>query len=164
MLQPFEQFKFVYLNKLIQLKKRYLVSQSYKRAKDPFSEEEKIDILLSDYADLGQAKLHLNAVRNDKYHAILDLENDSHLEKLHEMMREGSKYRLFWAVVSSANDLENAVNAEYKDNMRRYIERNTNWRIDRDTTLHPSLQISFGELFIVLKYGSQTIRVKFEDI
>lgn len=164
MLQPFEPFKFIYLQKLRQLKKQYLVSQSYKRAVDHFCDEVKTDILLTDYDDLGQAKIHLNAVKTDKYAALLDLENPAHLAKLEEMLGEGSKYRLFWAVVTSAKELEQRVNNGYKDQMRRYIKTNTNWRIGSDATLHPSLQISFGELFIVLKYGSQTLRIKFEEI
>ncbi|MGN6438398.1 MAG: hypothetical protein ACTHMM_17780 [Agriterribacter sp.] len=164
MLQPFEHFKHIYLNKLIQLKKRYLVSQTYKRAKDHLSEEEKIDILLSDYSDLGQAKIHLNAVKTDRFHALLDLEKPEHLDKLKEMMQEGSKYRLFWAVVRSAKELEASINGRFKDHMRRYIAKNTTWRIKGDATIHPSIQISFGELFLVLKYGSQTLRVKFEEI
>lgn len=164
MLQPFELLKFVHLQKLRQLKKRYLVSQTYKRAVDHFSDEVKTDILLTDYDDLGQAKIHLNAVKTDKYAALLDLENPKHWAKLEEMLGEGSKYRVFWAVVRNAKDLENAVNAKYKDHMCRYITKNTYWRIKGDQTLHPSLQISFGELFILLKFGSQTIRVKFEEI
>lgn len=164
MLQPFESFKYIYLQKLKQLKRHYLVSQTYKRAVDHFSDELKTDILLSDYSDPGQAKIHLNAVKADKYAALLDLEKPDHMSKLQEMMQEGSKYRLFWAVVRSASDLEKAVNAKYKDHMRRYITVNTNWRIRGDDTIHPSLQISFGELFIVLKYGSQRLRVKFEEI
>jgi len=28
----------------------------------------------------------------------------------------------------------------------------------------PSIQLSFGELYIILKHGSQQIRIKFEEI
>ena len=164
MLQPFEPFKLIYLNKLIQLKKHYLVSQTYKRAADHFPDEIKTNILLSDYDDPGQAKIHLNAVKTDEYAALMNLENPDHIAKLLEMMHHGAEYRLFWAVVKSATDLENVVKAKYKYHMRRYIKSNTDWRIGGDTLLRPSLQISFGELFIVLKFGIQTIRVKFEEI
>src|ERR1700761_8289999 len=105
MLQPFEIFTPLYIKRLRELKKRYLVSQYYKRGLDHFSNG-KAPLLLSDYDDLGLAKVHLNAVRNDKFAAILDLENEKHLAKLNEMLTEASSYRLYWAVVKSAKDLQ----------------------------------------------------------
>ena len=42
--------------------------------------------------------------------------------------------------------------------------KNTNWRISANEAIRPSLQVIYGELFIVLKRGSQTLRVKFEEI
>jgi hypothetical protein len=164
MFQPFEQFKTIYVEKLIGLKKSYLVSQTYKRANDPFAEEDKIDILLTDYDNLGAANIHLNAVKHDKFSAILDLENPKHKAKLVEMLSPSSKYNLFWSVVRSSKELQQRINTKYKDNMRRYIERNTNWRIGRDTIIYPSAEVTFGELFIVLKYSGQTLRIKFEEI
>jgi hypothetical protein len=164
MFQPFEPFKTIYVDKLIGLKKRYLVSQSYKRTFKLFVEEHKIDVLLTDYDNLGAANIHLNAVKHDKYAAVLDLENPKHKQKLLEMLSPTSNYNLFWSVVKSSKGLQQRINAKYKEHMRRYIEKNTNWRISRDTTLYPSVEVTFGELFIVLKYASQVLRIKFEDI
>jgi hypothetical protein len=164
MFQPFEQFRTIYVDKLIGLKKRYLVSQSYKRAFNHFAQEHKIDILLTDYDNPGAANIHLNAVKHDKYAAVLNLENQKHKQKLLEMLAPTSNYNLFWSVVKSSKELQQRINAKYKENMRRYIEKNTNWRIGRDTTLYPSVEVTFGELFIILKYSSQTLRIKFEEI
>ena len=164
MLQPFELFKIEYIDRLLNLNKRFLVSQTYTRVAGHFSDEQKISLLVSDYDDLGLAKVHVNAVKHDRYAAILDLKKLEHRKKLGEMLLENSKYRIFWCIVKSAKDLEARVNMRWKENMRRYIDKHTNWRIDRDTALRPSLQVTFGELFIILKYGSQTLRVKFEEI
>jgi hypothetical protein len=164
MLQPFELFKVAYIERLTGLKKRYLVSQAYPRGYNHFADEQKTNILLSDYDILGGANIHLNAVKHDKYAAILDLEKPAHKKKLAEMLEPDSKYRVFWAVVKSKKELEERINLRYKENLRRYIEKHTNWRIDRDSTIKPSVQVTFGELFIILKYASQTLRIKFEDI
>lgn len=164
MFQPFEQFRSIFVDKLIGLKKRYLVSQSYKRAYNHFADEHKIDILLTDYDSLGGANIHLNAVKYDKYAAVLDLENPKHKQKLLEMLSPTSNYNLFWSVVKSTKELQQRINAKYKENMRRYIDKNTNWRISRDATIYPSVEVTFGELFIVLKYAGQTLRIKFEEI
>jgi hypothetical protein len=166
MLQPFEEFKADYIDRLMQLGRRYLVSQTYSRVKEidagrPFA---RINLLVSDYAELGEAKLHHNAVRNDRYASIINLMHPPHVEKIREMLKAESGYRIFFAVVRSAKELENTVNKKYKERLKQYVDRQTNWRISRDTVVRPSIQLSFGELFIILKHGNQSIRIKFQEI
>jgi hypothetical protein len=48
--------------------------------------------------------------------------------------------------------------------MKRYIEARTNWRISADIVLRPHLHLVFGELFITLKCGDKTLRVRLEEI
>ena len=166
MLQPFEDFKPAYIARLLQLGRRWLVSQTYCRAKeidtDPFSS--RINLLFSDYGEMGEAKLHVNAIKKDRYAAIIDLRNPAHLRKIESMLESGSGYRVFFAVVRSATALENQINKHYKDKLKQYVEKQTNWRLSRDIVVKPSIQLSFGELFIILKHGSQSIRIKFEEI
>lgn len=164
MLQPFELFKPVHLNKLVELKKFYLVTQTYKRGEDPFSDEHKINLLFTDYDDLGLARGHLQALQGDKYAAIIDLQKEGHRQRVNDLITKESPYRVFWAVVRSRKELEERINAKYKDHMRRYILQHTTWRIDRDTTLNPRLQIIFGELFITFKYGRETRRITFGEL
>jgi hypothetical protein len=164
MLQPFERFKPMYLSKLLEMKKYWLVSQTYHRYAGHSSEEPKESLLLTDYADESMAKTHANALHGDKYAAVLHLQHPPHKAKLMELLGETSRFHVFWAVVKSLHELEEKINAVYKPNMKSFIEKNTNWRISRETTLRPYLELVFGELFVILKYGNQTIRVKFEDI
>jgi hypothetical protein len=166
MLQPFEEFKPVYINRLMQLERRWLVSQTYTRVKeiDEGRSSVRINLLLSDYAALGEAKLHHNAVKNDRYASIIDLMHPPHLNKIREMLMTESGYRIFFAVVRSAKELENTVNRKYKERLKQYVEKQTNWRISRDSVVRPTIQLSFGELFIILKHGNQSIRIKFQEI
>ena len=166
MLQPFEEFKPAYLPRLLQLGRRWLVSQTYFRARDPETDpfSSRINLLFSDYVEMGEAKLHINAVKNDRYAAIIDLKNPAHLKKIREMLMADSGYRMFFAVVRSAKDLENHINKNYKDKLKKYVEKQTNWRISHDTIIKPGIQLSFGEIYIVLKHGNQQIRIKFEEI
>jgi hypothetical protein len=163
MLQPFEKFKAGYIEKLVQLNKPYLVSQTYKRVNAGIGDS-KITLLLSDYDDLGLAKIHYKAVIHDKYAAIIHLGKPAHLKKLNDMLQPTSAYDLYWAVVKSRLQLEQQVNKRYKDRMREYLTANTNWRIDRDANIRPSVQLIFGELFIVIKHAKQVIRVKFDEL
>jgi len=164
MLQPFEHFKALYIPKLLEMEKYFLVSQTYTRYNDPFDTEAKTSLLLTDYADENMAKTHLKALHNDKYASILHLKRPAHKAKLLELLDETSRFHVFWAVVKSVKELEDKINAVYKPRMKNFIEKNTHWRLSRETTLRPSVELVFGELYIILKYGSQTIRVKFEDI
>ena len=164
MLQPFEPFRLMFIEKLIAMKARYLVSQTYTRATGHAEARGKTMILLTDYDHPGSARIHLNAVKHDRYASIVDLENPEHKKKLTEMLSPASKYLLFWSVVKSKKQLEHRINAQYRDNMRRYIEQYTNWRVGRDLGIRPSVEVTFGELFIILKYSGQTIRLKFEEI
>ncbi len=129
---------------------------------DPLSS--RVNLLFSDYVELGEAKLHFNAVKKDRFAAIIDLQNQAHIKKIQEMLMTGSGYRIYFAVVRSAKELENLVNKKYKDRLKQYIDKQTNWRLSRDTIVKPTIQLSFGELFIILKHGNQHIRIKFEDI
>jgi len=166
MLQPFEEFKPGYLSRLMALGRRYLVSQTYYRIRqmEQDSTLRLVNLLFSDYMELGEAKLHLNAVKKDRYAAVIDLENPLHLRKMKEMLQPDSGYRMFFAVVRSAKELENLVNRKYKDKLRHYVEKQTDWRISRDAIVKPMIQLSFGELFVILKHKNQHIRIKFEEI
>ncbi|HEX3081343.1 MAG TPA: hypothetical protein VHQ04_12795, partial [Puia sp.] len=161
-----EEFKPGYVSRLISLGRRYLVSQTYYRVREleQDASQRRVNLLFSDYMELGEAKLHLNAVKKDRYAAIIDLENPLHLAKIQEMLLPDSGYRMFFAVVRSAKELENLVNRKYKDKLRHYVEKQTDWRISRDAIVKPMIQLSFGELFVILKHKNQHIRIKFEEI
>ena len=163
MFQPFELFKPEYINRLIKMDKIYLVSQSYDKAFDNF-EATNTDILFTDYDELGAAQIHYSAVKKDKYASIIDLTNPKHKTKILEMFHTDSGYRLFWAIVKKVDDVKKRIDLKYKDNIRRYLMKNTTWRIDASEGIRPRLQVIYGELFIILKRGNQTLRVKFEDI
>jgi hypothetical protein len=139
------------------------VSQTYHRA-NKTETDQWINILVSDYAEPGEAKLHVNAVKQDRYAAIIDLHRKAHLTKFEEMLQSGSGYRIYFAVVRSAKELENQINRHYKEKLKKYVETQTNWRISHDAIVNPSIQLSFGELYIILKHGSQQIRIKFKEI
>lgn len=163
MFQPFELFKIEYINRLTRMDKKYLVSQSYEKAFDHF-EETTTDILITDYDQLGLAQIHYSAVKHDKYASIIDLTNPKHKNKIIEMLQPDSGYRLYWAIVKSMDEIKKRMDLKYKDNIRRYLMKQTTWRIDASDHIRASLQVIYGELFIILKRGNQTLRVKFDDI
>jgi hypothetical protein len=164
MLQPFERFKADYIDRLIDLNKPFIVTQTYTRINAGLGAEKTTAILLTDYDDMGLAKIHYKAVINDRFAAIIQLTKPAHRQKLGNMVLPGSPYELYWAVVKSKKQLEHVVNTKYRDKMRKYIASQTTWRIDGDSTIRPTVQLIFGELFIVIRHGKQVVRVKFEEL
>ena len=163
MFQPFERFQREYIDRLIRLDKIYIVSQSYHRAIDHF-EDPKEPVLFTDYDQLGLAQIHFSAIKNDKYASLINLKNPKHKLKVTEMLSDDSNYKVFWAIVKSMEEIKKRVALKYTGNIRRYIQKNTTWRIGSDETIRPSLQVVYGELFIILKRGNQTLRIKFDEI
>ena len=164
MLQPFVLFEKKYLPRLLSLKKIYLVTQSYSRAYDHFANSVKIDILVTDYDDPGLAKIHLNAVKHDKFGAIIDLSSEVHKKKFDEML-SGDQYQVFWSVVASSNDIKQRLTVSYAAKVRRYIDNQPNWKVSGIETVQvDGIEVTFGELFVTLKWRTQKLRIKFEDI
>ena len=162
MLQPFEIFKEEYIQRLKVLKKIYLVTQTYHRIPD--KQDRKISILISDYDDIGLAKIHLAAISSDKYAAVINLEKINHVAKITKMLANDSLYDLYWAVVRDAGKLKKTADKLYKDKIRSYILKKTTWRISADESIKTQLQVVFGEIYITIKRGTQELRIKFEEI
>lgn len=163
MLQPFVKLEQLFIDKLVALKKHYLVTQSYARSQDHFEEKKKTGILISDYDDPGLAKIHLNAVAHDAYAALLDIRKPQHYNKLQEML-QGDKYELYWCIVRSAADLKKRLDAGYKGKIRTWVERKTHWNIAASDAVATQFEVRFGELFLILKWRSQRASLKFEEI
>jgi hypothetical protein len=164
MFQPFERFQAKYINRLVSLKKIYLVTQTYRRGFDHFENVEKQNILITDYEDKVEADKHLNKFKGDKYSSIINLENEKHKEKLIEMLNINSKYCVYWAIVKDAKETMKRLDLKYKDNVRRYIANKTNLRLKPSETLQTSLVVNFGEIYLIIKAGNKPITVNFEDI
>ena len=164
MFQPFELFQPLFIKRLIKLNKIYIVSQGYKAGISDFEEGKNASILLTDYDDIGLANIHKAAVKTDKYAAVIHLNNPAHLQKLKDMLEPDAEYKIYWSVVKDMAAIKKNIDVKYTDNIRRYILKNTNWRIAGNEIIRPQLSVIFGELFVFLKRGAQELRVKFEEI
>ena len=163
MFHPFEPFSAECLDKLISLNKIYVVTQTYTRAPQ-FPGTDKINLLFSDYDDPGLAKIHFNALKNDKYAAIVTLSNPVHIKRIKEIINVDSNYQCWWCIVKNVTALKKEIDKNYKDNLRKYILKHTTWSIGASEFINPTIQVIFGEIFISIKRGNQVLRVKFDQI
>lgn len=164
MYNPFVRFTEKLIPVFRKAKKRYLVSQTFHRENPLLVERDKTYLLLTQYDNFDSAKVHFNAVSFDKFASIIDLEKDVHREKLLNMLSADAAYIMYSSLTIDADEVKKTIDHLFKDKVQQFIRTNTNWRISRDHTVKPKLEITFGELYVVLKYGSQTIRVKLEEI
>jgi hypothetical protein len=187
MFNPFVKFEPRFIPAFRNQKKRYLVSQTFSRGKDLFTTDKKVYLMLTHYDDSDKAKIHYKAIvgnpnniqpvinekgelqnfddgKKDKYAAILDLEKDEHRKKLEEMLSPNSQYIIYSSLIQDPKIVERAMDTIFKDKIKKYIDRKTNWRIPRDYTLIPRPELTFGELYIVMKFAGQTARIKLEDL
>ena len=165
-IRPFKRFLPFYVSEFVEMKKIYLVSQTYDRHIDHVQEGFRKGMLISDYDDLGLAKQHLSALKkaSDPLAAIINLTNEKHLTAFKKVLSIHSEYAVYWAAVKSKQLLEKQVNAHFKDHIRRYISAHTKWLIARDSGVNPKLQVIFGELFVILRHRGEELRIKFKDI
>ena len=164
MFQPFLEFKELYIDRLKSLNKKILVTQSYSRYVDDLSEVPKTRILVTDYDNRGLANIHLKAVSHDKYGAIVLLDSEKHLHQFLQLLQPGSHYKVFWSVVNNLKEMEERLKKKYSKHLMRYVAKTTDWHIARDENLIVSFQVTYGELYIIIRRKTQTIRVKFDEI
>ncbi|MEO8768496.1 MAG: hypothetical protein ABI402_00370 [Ferruginibacter sp.] len=164
MIQFFEIFKADYIERLIALNKIYLVTQTYSGKYHAVFENKKTILLISDYEDWVLANTHRDALETDPYRSVIQLTNKKHLNKLQQMLMEDSPYMLYWSVVKKLEEFKKRLNLKYKDNLRRYIMKNTDWSIGAGESIKPHVQLIFGELFIILRYRKHELRVRFAEI
>src|SRR3954454_21264721 len=163
-LQPFVRLQREYIQGFVRMKKIYLVSQFYKNGNEPEATPPKEAILFTDYDDKWLAHAHYEAIKGDKYAYVLDLSNPVHKEKVISMMNTDSKHVAYWAAVMSKEQLAKELNERYTDNIRHYIKAKTSWRIGGKDTLHPLVQVIFGELYITFRYAGEELRIKLKEI
>jgi hypothetical protein len=164
MLNPFERFQRRFIEAFRKAGKSYLVSQTFEAGRDHFADPGKKYILFSHYGNLSQSQIHLSALQGDRYAAIIDLEKEKHREKVLDMLKVDSDWVVFSCLIASKEAVEKRLNAKYEKNLRRYVEKNTHWRIGSGKIMQPQLDIAFGELFIILKYGSEQIRITLAEL
>jgi hypothetical protein len=163
MFQPFLEFEKKYLPKLKQLKKNYIVAQTYKRANDLLIGN-KIPILFTSYGNISLAQEHQDAFKNDKYCCIIDLNNEAQFSKVIEMLGPDSKYKVFWSVVKNRDEMEKYIKKKYFKNLKNYIDNKLKWGVNAYDTVETDYEVEGGELMITLTWRSQKITIKFEDI
>ncbi len=164
MFQPFVLFKPEFIDRLLNLKRIYAVTQHYDFRSYDVNADIKTNILLSDYDDLGAAKNHLRILSADQFAAVIHLAKDSHAAKLHQMLKPSSDYRVYWSSLYNKQELKRKIDSDYALAIDFYLKRFKEWKDNSTEKYYKDLQLMNGELYITVKSKTQTIDIKFRDI
>jgi hypothetical protein len=161
---PFEKLTHALIHAFRKKGKRWLVSQTLRLTVTDPELLTKTLILTTHYDDKGLAWVHHQAVMDDRYASMIDLEREIHRKQLDDILTNESKYILFSSLIRNRERVEKQVTELYKEKYWRYLQQHSKAGISSTKSLRPSLQLIFGELFVVLKYGAETLRTKLSDI
>ena len=161
---PFEKLTHALIYAFRKKGKRWLVSQTLQlNITDPQLLTKTL-ILTTHYDDKGLAWVHHQAVMDDRYASMIDLEREIHRKQLDNILTNESKYILFSSLIRNRELVEKQATEMYREKYWRYLQEHSKAGISPTKSLRPSLQLIFGELFVVLKYGAETLRTKLSDI
>ena len=161
---PFEKLTHSLISSFRKKGKRWVVSQTLKLNISDLVLLSKTLILITHYEDKGLATVHHKAVLEDKYASVIDLERETHRKQIDSILSQDSKYILFSALIRNRERVEKQATEMYKEKYWRFIQEHSQSGVSPTKSLRPSLQLIFGELFVVLKYGSETLRTKLSEI
>lgn len=161
---PFERLTPLLLDGLRKKGKRWLVSQTMDTGTGAALGDSKIFLLMTHYEDQGMATVHLKAVLEDRYASLIDLEKDVHRRQLGKILGNDSRYIVYSSLISNKERAEKMASELYKEKYWKFIQLHSRSGISPNKNLRPSIQLIFGEIFIVLKYGAETMRTRLSDI
>ena len=161
---PFEPLTPVLLASLRKKGKRWLVSQTMDLSSNNPLSDSKIFLLMTHYEDQGMATVHLKAVLEDKYASLIDLEKEVHRRQLEKILSKDSRYIVYSSLITNKERAEKMASELYKEKYWKFIQQHSRAGITPNKHLRPSIQLIFGEIFVVLKYGSETMRTRLSEI
>jgi hypothetical protein len=161
---PFEKLTYPLIDAFRKKGKRWLVSQTLRlNITDPALLTKTL-LLMTHYDDKSMAFVHLKAVEEDRYASVIDLEREVHRRQLDNVLANDSRYIAFSALIRNRERVEQQAKEIYKEKYWRFLQQHSKGGISPTKHLRPSLQLIFGELFVVLKYGAETLRTRLVEI
>lgn len=183
MLQPFILLEQRHLAALEKAGKFFLVTQRYHFGANHLQhDDDKIDILVSDYPNRGLADIHYNAVRghaikaatdmqeaaamltqDKELSAIIDLRKVKHYQTLTSML-QGERYRLYWAITQDKLKVRATIKAVYGTRIFCYLRDELQWPVKGSDAIDIKEGVIFGELFVNLRWKELTKRIPLLEV
>src|SRR5687768_9590031 len=117
---PFERLSHALIAAFRKKGKRWLVSQTLQVNIADTALLSKILIITTHYDDKGIAFVHHQAVLEDKFASVIDLEREVHLKQLDTILSNDSKYIVYSSLIRNRERVEKQATELYKEKYWRY--------------------------------------------
>lgn len=152
MTNPFQIYSPALLAALMKAGHVYFVRQPYARGIDHFEEGLKGAFLISHYREEGHARMHFEALQDDRARCFYKIHESEDLAKLELAAWQPAGYRIYAPLLLKPWEPSRTL----KGKVRQYIDQHLQWR---QGNVRTNLFTQFGELFLTLKRGTQEISI-----
>lgn len=121
----------------------------------------KAAFLISEYADLSRAKIHLAALEHDAQAYLYDAQDEEHFRRLKIAAGQPAGYAIYAPLLAMR---QWKPTDSLKAKIKSYIESKLKWKPRGSDDIGAELFLHFGELFITLKFGHDHAKVKLLEI
>jgi hypothetical protein len=119
--------------------------------------------LLTHFTNPSKALEHYGAIKNDPNRQVFSLDNPESWQKLASMIsRPPAGQRFFTSLTIKHVNQKAKMQLDRK--VRSYIRNETNWRPGRHEKVNFSLDFNFGEIYVVLGYYPEQLKVKLAEL
>jgi hypothetical protein len=119
--------------------------------------------LLTHFTDPSRALEHYSAIKEDPNRQVFSLDHPESWQKLASMINRPPAGQRFFTALTIKN-----VNQKAKmildRKVRAYIRNETNWRPARHEKVNFSLDFNFGEIYVVLGYYPEQLKVRLTEL
>jgi hypothetical protein len=162
MFNPFVLFNEKLLHAFVHSGKKYFVRQTFNRGKDDADAGLKGCFLFTHYPNYGAAQAHFGALEQDIYRKLYDWHDPGDKEKLLIAAQRPAGYKIYAALFEAGWQKE--FGDDLRKKLRYYIQAKIGWNPARDEIVSPDVYLHFGEIYTRIRYKSQEVSVKLEEI
>ena len=162
MFNPFAPFDPRLLEKFKLKGVKAFVKQTYERGKSRLDEKNITAYLLIHFTSLPMAQQYFQSIQADTGRRLFRLDDLAESQELHTLLNQPSNSRFFTSLtIKDANEKAKKL---LDKQIRAYITYKTDWQPPRSADISFNLELSFGELYVQLKYGNREIKMKLSEL
>jgi hypothetical protein len=160
MFNPFYLLNTDLLHSFIDNGKKFFVRQTYNGIIRTGDRTER-QFIFSHYPNISLALDHFGAIENDRFRYVYDWNNEEHRKRLLIAASQPVGFKIWSAVF--IKDWEKLITKEIEEKVRKYI-KSIGWTPLRNDIIKPLYYLYYGHLYIELKFRTNVVRIKFEEI
>lgn len=158
MFNPLRAFEPKYLAAFRKKGVKAFVKQTYKRGKGNMPDNPD-SFLLIHFENLLAAQQYFDVIKYDANREILKMDNGEDVTRITSLLNTAAVFMTL--MIKDANERARKV---LDKRLKAFIEYKLNWRPGRSDEVIFDLAIEYAEIYVVLKFRSQEIKIKLEDI